>query len=151
MSPSRIEAGVCRMSVRRFTDAGLAAAAADEPTPQGAAFEFMAEPDAGECPARGRGRWIAVTDVAPADFVRISRFAGELARGGARSAHRDRSCRKREDKLRRLAAGHTLISVRREANGLYAVQLLRSGAGYAASLELTADGACVRAYGQFLI
>ncbi len=149
MSPARIEAGVCRMSVQRFTDAGLAAAAADT-AGQAAAFQFMAEPDAGECPARGKGRWVAVTAVEAEDFARISRLAAELTRGG-RAANRDGGCRKREDKLRRLVQGHALISVRREADGLYAIQLLRSGMGYAVSVALTPDGACVRGYGQFIV
>jgi hypothetical protein len=150
LSPVRIEPpGVCRMNVRRLTEAGLAAAAT-APEPQAGAFEFMAEPDAGECPARGKGRWVAVTDVSPEDFLRIDRFALALARGGP-SAGVDRACRKREDKLRRLAAGHALISVRREAPGLYAIQMLRSGMGYAVQVALTADGACVRGYGQFIV
>ena len=151
MSPVRIEAGVCRLSVRRYTDAGLAAAAdgADAAAGTGT-FEFMSEPDAGECPARGKGRWMAVTDVAPDAFVRISRFAADLARGG-RSANRDGGCRKREDKLRRLAAGHALISVRREPGDLYAIQLLRSGMGYTVMIAITREGACVRGYGQFIV
>jgi hypothetical protein len=149
MSPVRIDAGVCRMSVQRFTEAGLSAAV-DTAAQAAGAFEFMAEPEAGECPARGKGRWIAVTDVAPGDFARINRFAAGLARGG-RSAQSDRACRKREDRLRRLAVGHALISVRRDPEGGYAIQLLRSGMGYAARIELTPDGACVRGYGQFIL
>ena len=147
MSPVRVEAGVCRMSVRRYTVAGLAAAGGEDGGP--GAFEFMAEPDAGECPARGKGRWIAVTDVAPPEFARISRFAAEIARGGR--AARDGACRKREDKLRRLAQGHALISVLRDGEGAYVIRLLRSGMGYAVRIELTPEGACVRDYGQFIL
>jgi hypothetical protein len=148
MTPVRVEApGVCRLGVRRLSEAALAG----PDDPQAAAFEFMAVPEAGECPARGKGRWTTVTAVTPDEFVRVHRFASDLVRSGRRSTAKDRGCRKREDKLRALAAAHTLISVRREAEGGYALQLIRSGMGYTVSLELTADGACVRGYGQFII
>ena len=151
MSPVRIEApGVCRMSVHRMSEAVFIVFAADPTAAPSGAFEFMAEPDVGQCPERGKGRWIAVTEVAAEDFLRIGRFAGDLARGG-RSTQRDGGCRKREDKLRRLVQGHALISVRRETPGVYAIQLLRSGAGYTARLELTADGVCVRGFGGFVV